>query len=81
MPENQTNPLTDSPGIHCTECGWRYPPGTLAIDGEILDPVVESGGQSAHPRHCPRSESPWRSGQAQGLFQNIPGTFDARRKR
>lgn len=73
MPE--TDPLTGHPRVHCPECGWHYPPGTVAVGGELLDPVVESGGQSAHPRHCSRSESPWRSGQAQGLAQFIPHSF------
>lgn len=57
--------------IICPECGYLYPPGTIAIPGEgILDSVVEAGGQSTHPEHCSRSERP-RSPSV-GSFQQQP---------
>ena len=65
----------DAPMITCPDCGYVYPPGTIALGGEILDPVVESGGQSGRPAHCDRSEAPHLGGPSQGLYQQLPGTW------
>ncbi|WP_150116665.1 hypothetical protein [Williamsia herbipolensis] len=63
------------PRITCPDCGYVYPVGTVALGGEVLDPVVESGGRSSHPAHCERSEAPRTGGSSQGLYQQIPSTW------
>lgn len=57
--------------VLCPDCGYRYPPGTVVLNGTVLDPIVESGGRSGHPSTCDRSEAPSRLG-AQGVFQQRP---------
>lgn len=58
------------PVISCPECGHHYPPGTIVLGGEILDPIAESGG----PIHRCSGVS---HGESLGLFQQVPGSFHA----
>lgn len=62
------------PRVIC-DCGYLYPPGaSIGGSGEVLDPIVESGGRSAHPASCVRSEAPARTG-AIGAFQQQMATW------
>lgn len=56
--------------LTCPDCGYTYPPGSLATADGVLDAVVESGGRSTHPAHCPRSEAPREP--SLGMFQQQP---------
>lgn len=71
-----------TPTVTCPDCGYVYPPGTTIgrLDGTVLDPIVESGGPSGHPDHCPRSEAPPRV-PAIGIAQFMPASWSSPPKR
>lgn len=60
--------------VSCPDCGYLYPPGSVVLQGHVVDPVVESGGRSLHPPTCRRSEA-IGSGSSLGVFQHLPATF------
>lgn len=60
--------------VVCPNCGYEYPPGTVVVGGEILDPIVESGGQTGHWIRCERSAA-FRPDTSVGLFQGLPSSF------
>jgi hypothetical protein len=61
------------PLLTCPVCGYTYPAGSLATGEGVLDSVVESGGRSSHPGHCPHSEAPHEP--SPGIFQQQPSPW------
>lgn len=63
--------------LTCPDCGYTYPPGSIATDEGVLDTIVESGGRSSHPAHCPRS--PALHEPSRGMFQQQPIPWERHR--
>lgn len=74
MNEEKESQMTRHQGVTCPSCGYKYPPGSVATPAGVLDPVVESGGQSAHPAHCELSEAPMPLPHV-GIPQFMPSTW------
>lgn len=62
--------------VLCPDCGYTYPPGSVILAGQVIDPVVESGGRSLHPPQCQRSTAQG-VGSSRGLLQHPRSTFGA----
>ena len=65
--ESPIDRLAQLPVVTCPDCSYQYPLGTVVVNGELLDPVAESGGP---PHNCPAGPT-----TARGLYQSTPATF------
>ncbi|MFV8227452.1 hypothetical protein [Mycolicibacterium fortuitum] len=60
--------------LTCPDCGYTYPPGSIATEAGVLDPIVESGGRSSHTAHCRRSSA--HHEPSLGIFQQQPSPWE-----